>query len=117
MVGKSLNKEKSMCLICKESQEKIPVNSGLFAVTQEGSVHFFAVSGEKIREIPESKRGQIPFKTGEKGINVHRATSEMEKELFAGRNFRLGEFAFSVPANAAWELLPNVTGNFVKKRR
>lgn len=106
-----------MSLVSKESQQPILVSSGLFAITQEGSVHFFALSGEEISKIPAEKRKSTPFNAGERGVNIHRATAEMEKNVFAGRNFRLGEFAFSIPAKVAMELLPNVTKNFVKKRK
>jgi len=98
-----------MSLICAESQEKIQIMSGLFAVTRTDSEHYFPLSGEVMKKIPQEKRLGRRCEPEERGIDVYRATAEMNGEFFHNRHFELAEFAFSVPARVAREIMPNLT--------
>ncbi|MDP1706287.1 MAG: hypothetical protein Q8L36_00505 [bacterium] len=98
-----------MSLVCAESQEKIPIASGLFAVTRTDSEHYFPLSGEVMSKIPREKRLGRRCEPEEKGVDIYRATAEMNGEFFHNRKFELGDFAFSIPVKVAREIIPNLT--------
>lgn len=106
-----------MSLICGESKDKILISFGLFCVTRSDSDNCFPLSGEIIQQIPREKWRYRPCEPNERGIDIHRATAAMNHEFFLNHDFKPGEFAFSIPAKAAWELLPNLTGKFLSKGR
>lgn len=103
-------------LVCGETGEKVPIEKGLFAATQEGNVHFFPFSGDIIGKIPKEKRSATIFQAGEKGINIHDAASGVKGDFFLGKGILLGAFRFSIPSETAWAIIPRLTERLMKRR-
>lgn len=98
-----------MSLCCTETNRVIYYHEALFAGTRVDVDGFHALSQDVINRIPVSERFFTPRSSFEDGLDIHKATSDLNwNGTYTWlEGFTLGEFLFSISQETAEKYLPN----------
>ena len=104
-----------MSLFCAECKQGIEYGDPLYAAARSDMLFFAVLSEEAVSQIPKEDRCPHPY-ASDKGMGIYVAFSTLNfTETYTIRNFRKGEFLFSIPEDVAKKHLPRVYDHFQRR--